>query len=106
MNNDPESERGLFWFDHLTDRFGDPLDGGVLGGVHPATLCAGQACALHAPSDHPLVRAPLNWRQDRQMLERLCEHGVGHPDPDSLAYRRRIGIDDTGTHGCCGCCLG
>lgn len=60
MTPDPASEQGLYWFDHLTDRFGDPLDVGVLEGVHPATHCAGQACALHAPSDHPLVHAPLN----------------------------------------------
>jgi hypothetical protein len=34
-------------------------------------------------------------------MERICKHGVGHPDPDDLMIL--IGHDD-GVHGCCGCC--
>ena len=30
--------------------------------------------------------------------ERVCPHGVGHPDPD------RRHADDPGVHGCDGCC--
>jgi hypothetical protein len=44
------------------------------------------------------------------LVERLCGHGVGHPDPDSLAYYRRAlppelykGYALAG-HGCDGCC--
>ena len=35
-------------------------------------------------------------------MERLCKHGVGHPDPDDMAVKKRpLG----GLHGCpCGCC--
>ncbi len=32
-------------------------------------------------------------------LERTCAHGIGHPDPDSLAW---LGCE--GIHGCDGCC--
>lgn len=48
---------------------------------------------------------PLVYRFDRGMFERRCVHGVGHPDPDSLArmveFFEREG---DGIHGCCGCC--
>lgn len=40
------------------------------------------------------------------LIERECRHGIGHPDPDSVAYFR---INDPegwalATHGCDGCC--
>lgn len=38
-----------------------------------------------------------HWRADRRIMERLCKHGIGHPDPDSR--------DPDGTHGCDGCCI-
>jgi hypothetical protein len=41
------------------------------------------------------------------MMERICPCGVGHPDPDDLAFKKRMGMDDSeGIHGCCGCCTG
>lgn len=30
--------------------------------------------------------------------------GVGHPDPDSVAYFERHDITHMGVHGCDGCC--
>ena len=36
-------------------------------------------------------------------MERICDHGIGHPDPDE--FRIRNGEDD-GIHGCDGCCSG
>lgn len=52
---------------------------------------------------------PLNWRSDRRLMERICPHGVGHPDPDHLAHVARVPFkdgqyDSDGTHGCDGCC--
>lgn len=75
--------------------------------VHPAGTCAGQNCSIHNPSNHPLKEAPLNWRDDRKMMERICTHGVGHPDPDDVAYNVGVlGADEEtySTHGCDGCC--
>lgn len=84
--------------------------------VHLGSDCLGEYCAIHQPSDHPLKDAPYNWRGDRLLMERLCEHGCGHPDPDDLAYKklrfelhegREATEDDLwahGVHGCCGCC--
>ncbi len=54
-------------------------------------------CPVHAPSEHALVSAPTYWRADRRIFERICAHGVGHPDPDSTASEDSI-------HGCDGCC--
>jgi hypothetical protein len=58
-------------------------------------------CTIHAPSDHHMVDWPQLWRDDRQIMERICPHGIGHPDPDDLAVRTRAGF---GVHGCDGCC--
>lgn len=80
-------------------------EGYYLGNTHDPALCEGRGCAIHNhPSDHPLKDAPLYWRADRGILERICEHGVGHPDADSAAYLRSIGRSWENVHGCCGCC--
>ena len=76
--------------------------------VHEPTVCAGYTCSVHNPSMHHMREWAQNWREARGLMERLCVHGVGHPDPDHLAYVRRTrGIDATiteSTHGCDGCC--
>lgn len=64
--------------------------------VHPWSVCHGRACVIHAPSDHSMRDFPTHWRSDRGMMERICPHGVGHPDPDDPS--------DDRTHGCDGCC--
>ena len=75
---------------------------GIIG-VHPNAACAGRPCCIHSPSAHHMAAWPQNWREDRRIMERVCEHGVGHPDPDDAAYRASRGDTDT-VHGCCGCC--
>lgn len=75
---------------------------------HAKNLCV-EPCPIHAPSEHPLNQAPLLWRGDRGLMERLCPHGVGHPDPDDLAYKRTVYPHDYeqmayDVHGCDGCC--
>ena len=82
------------------------LDGRPLV-VHPSTACEGQSCCIHNPSSHPLDTAPLNWRSDIRLMERTCPHGVGHPDPDDLAWKQvAMGTDASAydVHGCDGCC--
>lgn len=76
----------------------------VLHNVHPASACEGYGCPIHHPSDHRLASAPLNWRDDRHLMERICQHGIGHPDADDLAFKARVGLDGDGVHGCDGCC--
>ncbi len=61
-----------------------PFGGGSLI-MHSQERCSG-FCAIHAPSDHHMVEWLLHWRNDRSLFERICPHGVGHPDPDHLTY--------------------
>lgn len=72
--------------------------------VHGPEVCVGRNCCIHKPSDHPLSTAPTHWRSDRAIMERICSHGVGHPDHDSLAYELAQGLAGAGVHGCDGCC--
>lgn len=72
--------------------------------VHQRDICAGEHCCIHSPSDHPLNMAVLNWRG--YVMERICGHGAGHPDPDDLAWRDRMGWDAPRAHRCDGCCRG
>jgi hypothetical protein len=83
--------------------------GQTLGNVHPAHACRLDHCCIHNPSDHHMRDWPRVWRSDRQMMERTCVHGIGHPDPDHMAYALtkpgRVGEYESGVHGCDGCCL-
>ena len=76
--------------------------------LHDPTECEGRPCPVHHPTHHRMWRWPRLWRWDRGLLERVCEHGVGHPDPDHLAsVRARFGeaaAEVEGGHGCDGCC--
>lgn len=80
--------------------------------VHDPALCEGGPCTIHHPSEHHMVTWPQNWRGDqvvmgilipgRKIMERLCPHGIGHPDPDDI---RIVNREDPGVHGCDGCCV-
>ena len=69
--------------------------------THGSSQCAGEVCCIHNPSDHHMVTWPQHWRGDRRIMERLCQHGIGHPDPDDFNIRT---YRDSGIHGCDGCC--
>lgn len=56
--------------------------------IHPRMMCDGHPCPFHHPSDHHMKDWPTHTRASR-LVERICPHGAGHPDPDSLAYFRR-----------------
>lgn len=79
-----------------------------LRGVHPREQCEGRGipCCIHEPSDHHMRTWPMNWRSDTGVMERTCPHGVGHPDPDHMAYVRSLnaGLEWQGVHGCDLCC--
>jgi hypothetical protein len=72
--------------------------------IHARANCT-PPCPFHAPSDHPLRDAPIHIRLDKAgLVERICPHGVGHDDPDSVAYMQAHGAKWAGVHGCDGCC--
>lgn len=84
--------------------FGVQLPGPHVIAVHPRSKCEGQTCCIHNPSEHHMLTWPMNWRGDTGVMERICAHGVGHPDPDATAYQKSLGNTHHGTHGCDGCC--
>lgn len=85
--------------------FGVQTGAATLVNVHPVDQCAGRACVVHNPSDHHMRGWPLNWRGDRGLMERMCPHRVGHPDPDSVAWLLANGDEHAGAHGCDRCCV-
>lgn len=75
-----------------------------LTGVHDKRNCRGRACVVHHPTKHHMRKWTLHWRSDRGIFERICPHGIGHPDPDQYDYWREIGAEYEGVHGCDSCC--
>ncbi len=75
-------------------------DAGVLWFVHTRLICRGKRCVFHRPSRHRMNMWPLIIRRDTCLVERICPHGIGHPDPDSVAHFGHW----FGVHGCDGCC--
>lgn len=67
-----------------------------LSHYHLQDECEGP-CTIHNLTDHHMRSWPQHWRSDRYLMERICPHGIGHPDPDSPP-----GTDTV--HGCDGCC--
>lgn len=79
--------------------------GQELVNVHDESLCEGRPCVIHNPSGHRMSGWPLHWRGDRGIFERICIHGVGHPDPDQFDYwLERDGELYEAVHGCDFCC--
>lgn len=79
---------------------------------HRKKDCKGQVCIFHNPTQHKMRDWPMNLRTDpfaSPLIERICPHGVGHPDPDSVAYLNKVtGVKKEeygyGVHGCDYCC--
>lgn len=76
--------------------------------VHSKESCVdGLPCPFHNPTDHPMREWKMALRASG-LVERECEHGIGHPDPDSIAFLEVHGGSGQrgswGLHGCDGCC--
>lgn len=85
----------------LINKAGGPayilVGGQVISNVHSISICSPGHCTIHNPSDHHMRSWPQNFRDDYGFMERICEHNVGHIDPDDPAFSTRY-------HGCDGCC--
>jgi hypothetical protein len=103
MIQDPDDGSQWFIGSVAEASIGAQVGAGLLVNVHPESACAGRHCVVHNPSNHHMRGWRLNWRDDVGVMERLCPHGIGHPDPDDLAYRRQVGRGNR-VHGCDGCC--
>lgn len=73
------------------------LEGGERIWAHRRRDCIGSPCPIHYRTDHHMRGWRQHWRADRSLMERICPHGIGHPDPDQR-------LTDGGVHGCDGCC--
>lgn len=75
--------------------------------IHPREACTGP-CPFHNPGPHHMAGWQMTCRRDRDsLMERVCAHGVGHPDPDSVAWltsRDSMPAANYTVHGCDGCC--
>lgn len=76
----------------------------MLENVHAPEKCDGTGCSVHHPSNHHMRTWPKVWRSWHCYFERQCPHGIGHPDPDDVAYLLSID-DEPAPHSCDGCCV-
>lgn len=77
---------------------------------HEPSVCVGEFCPLHNPSPHVLLHLNQQWRSAAYLMERICSHGVGHPDPDHISAVAKLKghafAPTQSLHGCDGCCSG
>lgn len=73
--------------------------------IHDPSVCEGRHCPVHNPSLHHMRTWPMHWRSDRGILERICEHGIAHPDPSQFDWWRVTGQEWQAIHGCDGDCV-
>lgn len=85
--------KGKFIVQAFGGAFGEYI-GWIALPTHSDNRCFGQGCVIHHPSAHGMRDWPLYWRGDRGLMERACKHGVGHPDPDDLAFKATRFTDD------------
>ena len=64
--------------------------------AHVKEDCSGGPCPIHKRTKHHMRAWRQFWRMDCSFMERICPHGVGHPDPDCMNAEP--------IHGCDGCC--
>jgi len=64
------------------------VENGLLQNVHSAESCAGPRCPIHTWSDHHMTSWPQRWTDAH--MERVCTHGLGHPDPDDVIYQETL----------------
>jgi hypothetical protein len=97
-------------FEHLSSKDQDEIFQELnLKNTHPETEeCRTYGCCIHNVTNHHMKSWMQNWRNDRKMMERICPHGIGHPDPDHMSWFERTHGKEAasyeGIHGCDGCC--
>lgn len=71
--------------------------------THKKEDCKGEWCTIHNRSDHIMRAFPQHFRYDRMLMERICPHEIGHPDPDDIKLTGPY-AESEAVHGCDGCC--
>ena len=85
------------WYDLIS------LPGNVFLRTHTETVCEGQVCCVHNPSDHHMASWDQFWDARFGIMMRVCDHDIVHPDPDDLVVRTRDWANMP-SHSCDGCC--
>jgi len=75
------------------------LELGQMIRTHRSEHCLGEFCAIHRQMPGPWAGWPRHWRDDRELLERICPCGVGHPVAEMYLIPQTPGRL---VHGCCG----
>lgn len=76
----------------------------LLKNTHRTAMCDGRVCVVHNPSRHHMSGWPIVWKPGPGIVERVCEHGLGHPDPDQFFHWDLTGQHTLKKHRCDGCC--
>jgi hypothetical protein len=71
--------------------------------AHSKGSCRGPYCTIHNRSDHHMRSFPQIWNPMIFCMQRVCTHGIGHPDPDEINNDVVVKIDHETN--CCGCCV-
>lgn len=75
--------------------------------THEPDQCLGEYCDIHDKRHPNDAHYPLNWREDRGVMEFICDHGIGHPTYAQYDFlNRTLGVKAWAytSHGCDGCC--
>lgn len=80
-------------------------DGTTLYNVHERSDTCEQSCVIHNPLTNHMSDWQLHWRNDRGIFERICPHGIGHPEPSQYPYWDATHQGHQKVHGCDGCCV-
>lgn len=74
----------------------------VLKNVHAQGKCRGSYCTIHWRSDHHMRSWPQVFNPMVIAMERVCEHGIGHTDPDEINNDVVVRFEhDSKCDGCC-----
>jgi hypothetical protein len=66
--------------------------------THPLKHCKFRWCVIHNPMPGVWEPWPTHWRTDRNLMERICPCGVGHPAAEEYMIHNYAVL----VHGCCG----
>lgn len=79
--------------------------GQTLVNVHPRLECVGEWCPIHRPMPGPWSNWPRQWSDERDIMERVCPHGIGHPVAEMYQWAMERGRGFDLVHGCCSSCI-
>lgn len=65
--------------------------------THSLAHCKFRWCVIHSPMPGVWDEWPTHWRSDRNLMERMCPCGIGHPAAEEYMIHNYAVL----VHGCC-----